>query len=53
MVLVSTMEHHSNDLPWRAAAHVVHVGVTPKAAWMRRILMRSSAAMPGGWRWWR
>ncbi len=28
-VLVSSMEHHSNDLPWRAAAHVVHVNVTP------------------------
>lgn len=27
-VLVSTMEHHSNDLPWRAAANVVHIGVT-------------------------
>jgi cysteine desulfurase / selenocysteine lyase len=29
-VLVSVMEHHSNDLPWRAAANVVHVGVTPE-----------------------
>jgi selenocysteine lyase/cysteine desulfurase len=28
IVLVSTMEHHSNDLPWRAVAHVVHIGVT-------------------------
>jgi selenocysteine lyase/cysteine desulfurase len=27
VVLVSLMEHHSNDLPWRAAAHVAHVGV--------------------------
>ncbi len=27
MVLVSMMEHHSNDLPYRAAARVVHVAV--------------------------
>lgn len=30
VVLVSMMEHHSNDLPWRAAAKVVHIGVTPE-----------------------
>jgi selenocysteine lyase/cysteine desulfurase len=29
VVLVSAMEHHSNDLPWRAAAEVVHISVTP------------------------
>ncbi len=29
IVLVSAMEHHSNDLPWRAAARVVHIGLTP------------------------
>jgi len=29
VVLVSMMEHHSNDLPWRAAAHTVHVAATP------------------------
>lgn len=27
VVLVSKMEHHSNDLPWRAHAHVVHIGI--------------------------
>ncbi|MBC7478580.1 MAG: aminotransferase class V-fold PLP-dependent enzyme, partial [Pseudorhodobacter sp.] len=27
VVLVSQMEHHSNDLPWRAQARVVHIGV--------------------------
>jgi selenocysteine lyase/cysteine desulfurase len=27
VVLCSAMEHHSNDLPWRAAAHVAHIGV--------------------------
>lgn len=29
-VLVSLMEHHSNDLPWRVAANVVHIQVTPE-----------------------
>jgi selenocysteine lyase/cysteine desulfurase len=29
VVIVTTMEHHSNDLPYRAVAHVVHAGVTP------------------------
>lgn len=29
IVLTSGMEHHSNDLPWRAAAQVIHVGLTP------------------------
>ncbi len=28
IVLVSQMEHHSNDLPWREAANVVHIGLT-------------------------
>jgi cysteine desulfurase / selenocysteine lyase len=27
IVLVSQMEHHSNDLPWRARAKVVHIDV--------------------------
>jgi cysteine desulfurase / selenocysteine lyase len=30
VVLVSLMEHHSNDLPYRAAAHTVHVRVDAK-----------------------
>jgi len=30
VVLVSSMEHHSNDLPWRKVAKVVHVRVTPE-----------------------
>lgn len=29
VVLVSMMEHHANDLPYRAVANVVHVGITP------------------------
>jgi cysteine desulfurase/selenocysteine lyase len=28
VVLTSAMEHHSNDLPWRAAAHTVHTRLT-------------------------
>jgi selenocysteine lyase/cysteine desulfurase len=30
VVLTTRMEHHSNDLPWRDKATVVHVGVTPE-----------------------
>ena len=29
VVITSGMEHHSNDLPWRAATKVVHVKLTP------------------------
>ncbi len=29
VVLVSKMEHHSNDLPWRANARVIHVNIFP------------------------
>lgn len=29
VVLTTVMEHHSNELPWRKAAKVVHVGVLP------------------------
>jgi selenocysteine lyase/cysteine desulfurase len=29
VVLTSAMEHHSNDLPWRAHANVVHIGLHP------------------------
>ncbi len=32
IVLVSLMEHHSNDLPWRGQANVVHVGLRPDGA---------------------
>jgi cysteine desulfurase/selenocysteine lyase len=30
VVLVSLMEHHSNDLPWRSQATVVHAAVTAR-----------------------
>lgn len=29
VVLVTSMEHHSDDLPWRAVADVVHIGLMP------------------------
>jgi len=29
VVLVSLLEHHSNDLPWRAHAHVEHITADP------------------------
>jgi cysteine desulfurase/selenocysteine lyase len=29
VVLVSLMEHHSNDLPWRCANKVIHIGTRP------------------------
>ena len=29
MVLTTSMEHHSNDLPWRAKAQVIHAGLNP------------------------
>ena len=29
VVLTSGMEHHSNDLPWRAVAKVIHIGLHP------------------------
>lgn len=30
VVLTSGMEHHSNDLPWRAATQTVHIALTPE-----------------------
>jgi len=30
VVITTILEHHSNDLPWRRAAKVVHVGATPE-----------------------
>jgi selenocysteine lyase/cysteine desulfurase len=29
VVLTTAMEHHSNDLPWRAQAEVIHIGLHP------------------------
>ncbi len=30
IVLTSSLEHHSNDLPWRAAAQTLHIALTPE-----------------------
>jgi len=30
IVITTGMEHHSNDLPWRSVAEVIHVGLTPE-----------------------
>ncbi len=30
LVLTSSLEHHSNDLPWRAVTEVVHIALTPE-----------------------
>jgi cysteine desulfurase/selenocysteine lyase len=30
VILTSGLEHHSNDLPWRASAHTVHIRLTPE-----------------------
>ena len=30
IVITTGMEHHSNDLPWRAAAPTIHIGLTPE-----------------------
>lgn len=30
LVITTAMEHHSNDLPWRAVADILHVSVTPE-----------------------
>ncbi len=32
VILTTMMEHHSNDLPWRRVARVVHVRLTPQGA---------------------
>lgn len=32
IVLTTAMEHHSNDLPWRAKAKVLHAGLLPDGA---------------------
>ncbi|MGI6434796.1 MAG: aminotransferase class V-fold PLP-dependent enzyme [Syntrophomonadaceae bacterium] len=32
-VITTAMEHHSNDLPWRAQSQVEYVQVDAKASW--------------------
>lgn len=42
LVITTMLEHHSNDLPWRKNATVLHVGITPDGypdlKMMRRLL---------------
>lgn len=47
VVLVSLMEHHSNDLPWRPQARVIHVGVTADGRLDLDDLQRKFAANEG------
>jgi selenocysteine lyase/cysteine desulfurase len=47
VVIVSLMEHHSNDLPWRAQAKVVHAGVTADGELDAVDLRRKLAAQAG------
>jgi len=47
VVPVSQLEHHSNDLPWRARAHVEHIGVDASVAWTRLISIACSKRMRG------
>jgi cysteine desulfurase / selenocysteine lyase len=47
VVLTSLMEHHSNELPWRRVADVVHVAVLPDGRVDEEDLERKLAACRG------
>jgi selenocysteine lyase/cysteine desulfurase len=47
VVLTTLMEHHSNELPWRRVAEVVHVGVTGDGRVDEQDLERKLAAYRG------
>lgn len=47
VVLTSLMEHHSNELPWRRVAEVVHVAVLPDGRVDEEDLERKLAAFRG------
>lgn len=47
VVVTTVMEHHSNELPWRRVADVVHVGVTPEGRVDEEDLDRKLAAEAG------
>src|SRR3989304_3203232 len=47
VVLVTQMEHHSNDLPSRRAANVVHVGLGPNGGAGATQFGRKPAGPPG------
>ena len=53
VVLTTVLEHHSNDLPWRARVRTVHVGATPDGTLdLDDLDAQSSPATPGGSRCW-
>ena len=47
VVLTTLMEHHSNELPWRRVAEVVHVAVTPDGRVDETDLDRKLSALAG------
>lgn len=47
VVLTSVMEHHSNELPWRRVAEVVHVAVTEEGRLDERDFEAKLAALEG------
>jgi cysteine desulfurase / selenocysteine lyase len=47
VVITTSMEHHSNDLPWRKNATVVHVGITADGHLDRRALADALARHRG------
>lgn len=47
VVITSLMEHHSNELPWRRVAEVVHVGVLPDGRVDEEDLDRKLSAYSG------
>lgn len=47
VVLTTVLENHSNGLPWRARAHVVHVGATPEGRLDRQDFDRKLAEHAG------
>ncbi len=47
VVLTTLMEHHSNELPWRRVAEVVHVGLTADGAVDESDLVAKLAAYRG------
>src|SRR6266542_3149047 len=47
VVLTSLMEHHSNELPWRRVAEVIHVGVTSDGRVDEEDLARKLVAYSG------
>jgi cysteine desulfurase/selenocysteine lyase len=47
VIITTTMEHHSNDLPWRRVAQVVHVGLNDRGEVDESDLRRQLARYQG------